>query len=379
MTSPSTPLLSTALVDLHREAGATLVDFHGWEMPLRYRTIPEEHRQVREAAGLFDLGHMGRLVFIGPDAEAWLERILSVEVGRLRAGRAKYGLILNERGTPIDDAIVYRREGDWLLVVNASNRARVVAWIEAHRTGTDARLEDHTREDAMIAVQGPESPALIARVLAEPLKAWSELRYYEITTAAFAGPSGPIGAGVARTGYTGEDGFEVFLPAEAAPAFWQAVLAEGGERVSPVGLGARDTLRLEAGMPLYGNEIDESTDPFEAGLDFAVHLDKPVDFIGRDALRRVRERGPGRHLRGFRLDGRRIPRQGMSIILDGAEVGTITSGAPSPTLGFPIAMGYLATEAENEGADRLELDLRGRREPIRLHPLPFYSRTRKKK
>src|SRR5690606_8659050 len=189
---------------------------------------------------------------------------------------------------------------------------------------------------------------------------------------------GPVPVDVARTGYTGEDGFEVFVPSDEAEGFWNAVLAAGGDRAAPIGLGARDTLRLEAGMPLYGNEIDETTDPLEAGLTFALHLDKPVEFLGKKALLERQARGVARRLRGFRLESRRIPRQGMSILLDGRAVGTVTSGAPSPTLGYPIAMGYLDVDAEEQGADRLELDVRGRGERIQLHALPFYSRKRKK-
>ena len=379
MSSPTSPLRTTPLHSVHRSLGATLVDFHGWEMPLRYGTIPEEHLRVRETAGVFDLCHMGRLLFTGAQAENWLQRVLSVDVSRLGTGRAKYALLLNEDGRPIDDAIVYRRESEWLLVVNASNRERVIAWCEAHRPAGEASLEDHTIDTAMIAVQGPTSAALCASVISEPEKPWNEIRYYEITRATYQPKGrGPVPVDVARTGYTGEDGFEVFVPSDEAEGFWNAVLAAGGDRAAPIGLGARDTLRLEAGMPLYGNEIDETTDPLEAGLTFALHLDKPVEFLGKKALLERQARGVARRLRGFRLESRRIPRQGMSILLDGRAVGTVTSGAPSPTLGYPIAMGYLDVDAEEQGADRLELDVRGRGERIQLHALPFYSRKRKK-
>src|SRR5690606_12187322 len=271
------------------------------EMPLRYGTIPEEHLRVRETAGVFDLCHMGRLLFTGAQAENWLQRVLSVDVSRLGTGRAKYALLLNEDGRPIDDAIVYRRESEWLLVVNASNRERVIAWCEAHRPAGEASLEDHTFDTAMIAVQGPTSAALCASVISEPEKPWNEIRYYEITRATYQPKGrGPVPVDVARTGYTGEDGFEVFVPSDEAEGFWNAVLAAGGDRAAPIGLGARDTLRLEAGMPLYGNEIDETTDPLEAGLTFALHLDKPVEFLGKKALLERQARGVARRLRGFR-------------------------------------------------------------------------------
>ncbi|MBN1442673.1 MAG: glycine cleavage system aminomethyltransferase GcvT [Planctomycetes bacterium] len=374
MSDPSSqPAARTALHRLHRQAGATLIDFHGWEMPLRYGAIPEEHRRVRESAGLFDLCHMGRLELIGDGAETWLQHVLSGDVGAMESGRARYTLILNDRGTVIDDAIVYRLPESWLLVVNASNRLRVIDWLGLHRpAGVSAQLIDRTPEWAMIALQGPRSAEIIPSLVEHPDRPWNTLGYYQILSASFEGQK----ALVARTGYTGENGFEVYLAADQAERFWLRALEAGGDAVSPVGLGARDTLRLEAGMPLYGNEIDESTNPFEAGLDFAVKLEKKADFVGKRRLVEIRASGVHRSLRGFRVEGRRVARQGMKIHRGDAEVGVITSGAPSPTLGYPIAMGYLDRSAQAGGG--LEVDVRGRREKLAIVDLPFYSRTRKR-
>jgi aminomethyltransferase len=371
--------------------GATIIDFHGWEMPLRYGSIPDEHLKVRLSAGLFDLCHMGRLEVVGPDADAWVGRVITNDYDALKPGDARYTLICNERGTVIEDAIVYRLERGPFLVVNASNRARVVSWMEAARASLDARLIDRTHDLAMVALQGPQAVRILPGVIESLHADWETMKYYSIAAASADGKD----ALVARTGYTGEDGFEVYIDAAVAPSLWNRILEAGGNRVAPIGLGARDTLRLEAGMPLYGNEIDESVDPFEAGLGFAVKLEKRVPFIGQDALRQRKEKGPARTLRGFRVLGRRVARQGMTVHVDpsrlpagaasgggatgaGMEVGRITSGAPSPTLGCPVAMGYLDTGLGEESLAALAVDVRGNREPIRVEPLPFYSRTRKK-
>lgn len=380
--APKADLRRTALHGVHRRSGATLVDFHGWEMPVRYGSTPEEHRLVRESAGIFDLGHMGRLELRGEGAEAWLERVLTTEVRTMSPGRARYALILNDLATPIDDTILYRLEdGGWLLVVNAANRERVLEWLREHRPEetSSARLDDRTEAMAMVAIQGPASASIVAELIEEPARSWDALRYYQITSGRFREKGSDAPALVARTGYTGEDGFEVYLPAESAENLWRRALEIGGDRLGPAGLGARDTLRLEAGMALYGHEIDETTHPFEAGLSFAVKLEKPADFIGKERLREIARQGNRRNLRGFRVESRRVARQGMKIVAGGREAGIITSGAPSPTLGHPIAMGYLETWAEEEAREDLEVDLRGRREKLTLVPLPFFSRTRKAK
>jgi aminomethyltransferase len=358
---------------VHAESGAVIVDFHGWAMPLRYGSIPEEHLQVRASAGIFDLCHMGRLEFRGPAAELWVEGLITNELGAMAAGDARYTLIPNEKGGIIDDAIVYRLDDSVLLVVNASNRLGVKEWFEGRRPSGDAEMVDRTFDWAMIAVQGPAAVEIAAPLLGDFQRPIGELRYYQVCRARYSGQP----ALVARTGYTGEDGVEVFVPAELAERFWREVLAAGGERIRPIGLGARDTLRLEAGMPLYGNELDEGTHPFEARLGFAVKLDKPTPFAGQKALRRLKAESLVRRLQGFRVDGKRVARQGMRIYFGDRQVGSITSGAPSPTLGYPIAMGYLAESAAPAAGD-LRVDLRGRREALHIETLPFYSRTRKK-
>ena len=362
----------TPLFELHRELGATLIDFHGWEMPVRYGSIPTEHAAVRTSAGLFDLCHMGRLEIAGPDAVAWLDRVLTASVAQVPAGGAKYALICNEGGTIIDDAIFYRTGGSILLVVNASNREAVLEWLIAHKGTCDATLVDHTFDEAMIAIQGQEAVACLERVVTLENAQWSGLRYYSIAAATAYGR--PVW--VARTGYTGENGFEIYLRAEDASRLWSDLLESSGGALSPIGLGARDTLRLEAGMPLYGNDIDTTTDPFEAGLGFAVHLDKG-DFVGREALAERRE-AVSRRLVGLRMAGRRPARGGMSILAGDAVVGGVTSGSPSPTLGVPIALGYVATSALDGGAD-LTIDVRGRHEPATVESLPFFSRVRRKR
>ena len=374
----------TPLNAVHRELGAVLVDFHGWEMPVRYDSIPKEHEQVRQHAGLFDLCHMGRLELRGPGATAWLQRVLTGDVATLKPSRARYSLILNDEGRIIDDVIVYRLPESLLLVVNASNRATVVDWLTRHRNDLDAELVDRTGEWAMIALQGSESASLLPEVMGELERPWDSIKYYSIAAGKFRGRT----AWVARTGYTGEDGFEVYLDAADAADLWREILERGGKRVRSIGLGARDTLRLEAGMPLYGNDIDTTTDPYEAGLGFAVKTEKQPPFIGRDALLTRSQCGLKRRLCGFRMQSRRVARHGMEIFHKDRRVGVITSGAPSPTLGFPIAMGYLASEIggddssgeapPSQPANDLFVDIRGRREALQLHSLPFYSRLRKK-
>lgn len=377
-----------------------MVDFHGWRMPLRYGAIPEEHQKVRNCAGLFDLCHMGRLEVVGPDAAAWVGKVITNDLDAMRVGSARYTLIANERGGIIDDALVYRLPQSIFLVVNASNRPRVVAWMEEARGSLDARLHDRTMDWAMVAIQGPQAVRILPEAVERFDASWDSMKYYSIAAAHIFGKV----ARIARTGYTGEDGFEVYLEAADAPALWNRLLEIGGNRVAPIGLGARDTLRLEAAMPLYGNELDEETDPFEAGLDFAVKIEKAVPFIGRESLAAKKEKGPSRRLTGFRLLGKRVARQGMAIHVATARgttepgesgkpgepadpggpgnpeepVGRITSGAPSPTLGCPIALGYLGTAVGEKERASLVVDVRGNREPARIVALPFFSRTRKK-
>ncbi len=370
----STPPLRTPLYDAHVRAGATMVDFHGWEMPIRYSQIPVEHQKVRLSAGLFDLCHMGRLEVTGRDAVRWVNGLITNDLEAMKPGDARYSFMVNEKGTILDDLIVYRMEDTVLVVANASNREKIVAWMNAHKPAdADATLVDRTREWAMVSVQGPQAVRILTPLVRlTDLGAWDLLDYYKITRAETLGK--PVL--LARTGYTGEDGFEIYHPAELGPDLWDTILEAGGARIAPIGLGARDTLRLEAGMPLYGNELDETVIPYEAGLGFAVKLKKAAPFIGRDALAEAQAKGVSRRIVGFRVDSRKVARQGMPIYRGEEKVGTITSGIPSPTLGFPIAMGFLDSKVTEP--DGLVVDIRGARARIIPEPLPFFSRTRRR-
>ncbi len=364
-------MLRTALVEEHRARGARLIDFAGWEMPLQYRGILDEHRAVRERAGLFDLSHMGEVWVSGPGAGNGLARALITDPPRLSPGRAHYSMICTPDGGIIDDLIVYRLAEDrFLIVPNAANREAVVKAFDERLSAPDALVDDASLRTSLLAVQGPQALELLTPLTDVDL---AQLRYYAIAE----GHVGGQPALVARTGYTGEDGFELFLDWTAALPAWQALLEAGeGVGLQPCGLGARDTLRLEAGMPLYGNELDLDANPFEPGLGRLVKFDKPDDFIGRAALQQVADEGPRRKLVGLVLRGRAIARHGAAVHLPGGEeqIGVVTSGAPSPTLGMPIAMAYLPPR-NAEPATMVEVAVRAARIEAEVVPLPFYKRT----
>ncbi len=358
--------LRTPLYDWHRSHAGRLVEFGGWMMPVQYTTIVEEHWAVRRGAGLFDISHMGRLSFDGPDALAWLEHVTTNHVARLAADQVQYSLMTNGGGGLIDDVLVYRSGGAYLLVCNASNRAHVLAQLERHREARVARLSDQTQETAMIAVQGPAALATLGPLFDAPL---DSLAYYHLAAGRLLGD---VDAVVSRTGYTGEDGFEVILAADSAPRVWEAALESGrAHNVVACGLGARDTLRFEAGMPLYGHELNEAVDPFAAGLGWAVKLDKG-DFVGSDALRGFKAH-PGQVRVGLRLEGKRIARQGAEVFHDGKPAGLVTSGTFAPTLQQSLAMAMVDPPSAPVGT-ALEIDVRGHREPARVVKLPFYRR-----
>jgi len=362
----------TALVELHRAAGARLVDFAGWEMPLQYGGILDEHRAVRARAGLFDLSHMGEIWVTGPDAAAGLAAALVSDPLRLATGRAHYSMICAADGGIIDDLIVYRlAEERFLVVPNAANREAVADVLRERLAGLDALLDDASLRTSLVAVQGPRAADLLAPLTDVDL---GGLRYYAIAE----GHAADQPALVARTGYTGEDGFEIFVEWAAALPVWQALTDAGvAHGLVPCGLGARDTLRLEAGMPLYGNELDRGTNPFEAGLGRVVKLDKPTDFVGRAALAEVAAAGPRRQLVGLTLTGRAVARHGHPVHRPQAdkEIGIVTSGAPSPTLGVPIAMAYLEP-ADAEVGTMVEVSIRATRAEAEVVALPFYKRDR---
>lgn len=358
----------TALNEVHRRLGARMIEFGGWDMPVHYESIVSEHRAVRSGVGLFDLQHMGRLRFTGPDRAAALDRLLSNDVAGTPLGRARYALVTADDGGVIDDCIYYALPEAIVLIVNASNREAVLEWFAPRLTG-DVTLEDATERWAMIAVQGPKAQATLAPLCDFPIE---KLKYYRCQGGMVLGEP----CLVARTGYTGEVGYELVFDARDAERMWTALLHHGqAHGIRPIGLGARDSLRLEAGMPLYGHELDRATNPLEADLDFGVALDG-AEFPGREALRRVRAEGPRRKLVGFRVEGPRIPRQGAAVLKDGAPQGAITSGTKSPMLDVAICLAYVprALAAETSG---WEVEISGKRYPLTPTPLPFFSKTRK--
>ncbi len=361
----------TALHGRHVDAGARLIDFGGWEMPVQYAGILEEHRAVRERAGLFDLSHMGELWIEGPGAGLGLAAALVSDPGRLAVGRAQYSMIVAEDGGIIDDLIVYRAgELRFLVVPNAGNREVVSAAVSERLARFDAAVDDASLATSLVAIQGPASGSILAPLTDVDLAA---LGYYAIAQGTTAG----VPCWVARTGYTGEDGFELFVAWDDALPVWDALRAAGSPAgLVPVGLGARDTLRLEAGMPLYGNELDRSTNPYEAGLGRVVRLDKAGDFVGRAALEAVAAHGVERQLVGLEVRGRGIIRHGYPLFRPGERrpCGVVTSGTMSPTLGVPIAMAYVPTR-EAEPGTILECGVRDARVAVGVRRLPFYQRT----
>ena len=363
-------LTRTALHAAHAELGARFTEFGGWEMPVRYGSIIEEHNAVRDRAGLFDLSHMGELFVRGPDAAAGLAGALVSDPRRLVIGRAHYSMICQDDGGVIDDLIVYRLDAEAFLVVpNASNRITVAAELEHRLEGLEATLEDATMATSLVAVQGPRARSILATLTESDL---DSLRYYAITRADVAGTP----ALVARTGYTGEDGFELFVDWDSGPHIWRALLDAGASDGSqPCGLGARDTLRLEAGMPLYGNELDLRTTPFEAGLGRSVKFDRDDRFVGRAALEARAAAPLAKQLVGLVVRGSGIIRHGYPVHRAGSDegVGVVTSGSHSPTLGEAIGMAYVPPSDASAGT-MLDVAVRGSAIPVEVVPLPFYRR-----
>jgi aminomethyltransferase len=362
-------LHQTPLHDRHVALGAKMVEFGGWLMPLQYNGILEEHRAVRERAGLFDLSHMGELFVEGPDSGTALAGALVSNPPSLAEGRAQYSMITAPDGGIVDDLIVYRLGPERFLVVANAGNAHIVSDALAERlAGFKAVLDDRSLATALVAVQGPRSVDILRPLTDVNLDA---LRYYAIAEGTVAG----IPALVARTGYTGEDGFEVFVDTASAGKLWDAMLKSGSDHgAGPIGLGARDTLRLEAGMPLYGNELDLQTNPFEANLGRVVKLDKPGDFVGRAALEKVARDGVARRLVGLMVRGRGIARHGYPVLAGERRTGVVTSGTVSPTVGQAIAMAYVATADATPGT-MLDVEIRGQRVPAEVVALPFYRRA----
>ncbi len=356
-------LRRTPLYEEHMALGARLVDFAGWEMPVQYAGIKAEHQAVRNHAGLFDVSHMGEAVFRGPDAEAAIQRLVTRDVSRLAEGQAGYAAVCYEDGGTVDDVLVYRRPEDFLIVVNASNREKDLEHFRANTKDLEVEVSDESDDWALLALQGPEVAGMLQSFTDMDL---SPIKYYRFVEGEVDGAA----ATFSRTGYTGEDGFEIFLRPDCAPRVWRRLVEAGA---TPVGLGARDTLRLEAGMCLYGNELDEETTPLEAGISFAVHLTKEPEFIGRGALLREDLEGLRKKLVGFELEGRGIARHGHTVT-EGAEiVGQVTSGTHSPTLNRAIGLALV----EPGVRDRFSVVIRDRPVPARTVPLPFYKREKK--
>ncbi|MFH1746409.1 MAG: glycine cleavage system aminomethyltransferase GcvT [Planctomycetota bacterium] len=361
----------TALSDFHRQQGARLVDFVGWELPVVYRGIIEEHVYTREHCSLFDVSHMGRVEFSGPGAEDLLQRLSTRNVAKLQVGQCGYSHICRDDGGMLDDVIISRRADRFLMVCNASNREKLLGWFDKQRGGFDVEIVDRTLETAMVALQGPEAMEIANKLIPLPL---GDLKRYHFMTGLIMG----IECFVARSGYTGEDGVEIIVPFNVAAMAVEMLLSramEMGKEIKPAGLGARDTLRLEAAMPLYGHELSEDWDSITAGQSWCVDLSK--DFIGQPVLRKIAEEGPQRQIAGFEVEGKRIARKDYPIMKDGKQVGFVTSGSQTPTVGKNIALGMLGA-AYCEPGTAVAIDIRGKQAPAVVVPLPFYKRQKKK-
>lgn len=364
-------LQRTPLHPLHVAAGAKMVAYAGFEMPVTYPTgVAAEHRAVREGAGIFDVSHMGEFEVTGPDRNAFVQRITCNDVGQLTAGQAQYSALLTEQGTFVDDCLVYRFADKVMLVVNAANIAKDWAHVVAQKGGVNVRLRDISAEVGLLAVQGPKAEAALAPLARMPLDA---IPYYGFAEGEVAG----VQCFVSRTGYTGEDGFELYCRAAHTETLWSALVDRGG--VTPCGLAARDTLRLEAGLPLYGNDIDDSVTPYEAGLGFIVKLEKGASFTGQRALKRQKLEGITRRLVGFKvLAEKAVARHGYAVSLGGHQVDVVRSGTVTPTVNAAIGTTYLPTAAKAPGT-RFEIDIRGRAVPAEVVAMPFVPHRTKRR
>ncbi|MFL0648357.1 glycine cleavage system aminomethyltransferase GcvT [Cylindrospermopsis raciborskii UAM/DH-BiRr] len=358
-----TPLYQTGV-----EMKARFTNFGGWEMPLQYTSIIEEHQAVRNGAGMFDISHMGKFNLQGKNLMVQLEKLVPSDLSRLQPGQSQYTVLLNPQGGIIDDIIIYRQSGKntdnekVVIIVNASTTDKDRNWLSQNLDLNQIQFEDLPRDKILIALQGPKATAILQSFVADdltPIKAFGHLE-----TEILGG-----GAFLARTGYTGEDGFEIMVDSQTGLEFWQRLHGAG---VTPCGLGCRDTLRLEAAMSLYGQDIDDNTTPLEAGLAWLVHLDRKGDFIGRDILERQKIQGVERKLVGLQTQGRNIPRHGYSLLSSGKIIGQVTSGTLSPTLNYPIALAYVTAELANI-KQQIEVDIRGKTYPAQVVKRPFYK------
>jgi aminomethyltransferase len=360
-------LKQTAFYDIHRQLNGKIVEFAGFEMPVQYTGIVEEHRRVREHVGVFDVSHMGEVEIHGDDALAFVQNLTVNDASKLAPGRVQYSAMCYDDGGIVDDLLVYNLGDGFMLVINAANTAKDLDWMRRHVKGR-MTLTDRSDATSLLAVQGPQSLAALRKITDVDL---SGLPYYHFTRGAVAG----VKMIISRTGYTGELGFELYFPSDIATGdkVWNALFEAGKEfGIGPVGLGARDTLRLEMGMCLYGHDIDQSTHPLEAGLGWITKLDKP-DFIGRTAIVNAKAAGLSRKLAGFTVDDRAFPRQGYPIQVGGVQVGAVTSGTFSPTLDRGIGLGYVPIDRSKPGSS-LDIMIRGRAVPATVVPLPFLKK-----
>lgn len=363
MTETTQPIEKTPFYDFHVAAGAKMVEFAGFMMPVQYRGITAEHLAVRNNVGLFDLSHMGEFEVSGDGALEFLQGVTTNNVAKLEVGRIQYSCLTNTEGGIVDDLLVYRMRESYLLVVNAANRQKDLLWLQSHLTA-GAQLKDRSTQFGLLAIQGPKAQTVMARLTEVDL---DSMAYYSCTIAEVGG----INLLFSRTGYTGEDGFEIYVPPDKASSLWQAVTQAGSpEGMELVGLGARDSLRLEMRMALYGNDMDEATTPVEAGISWAVDLD--TEFIGRDAIARQKEQKPTRRLVCLELEGRAFPRRGHPIFDGDKAIGTVTSGTFSPSLKKPIALGYVLRAKAKVGST-VEVEIRNNRFPATVVKPPFYK------
>ena len=357
-------LKRTSLYETHRALGAKMVEFSGWEMPVQYKGILDEHRAVRNAAGLFDIDHMGQVRVTGNDALKFLNHLLTANFSDMEINTAKYAVMCYADGTCVDDTFVYRLEGEWMVVVNAGNRDKDNAWVKAQSVEFDVQIKDVSEEFYMLAFQGPKAEEVLQKLESFNL---ADLKYHQAREFHIHGERGIL----ARTGYTGEDGFELFIPFAHGKHVWDALLDAGkDDGVLPIGLGARDSLRFEAKFALYGHEIDSNTTPLEAALGWACDLNK--NFIGRDVLLKQKLEGTKKKLVGFEMLERGIARGGYEISSNGTVVGVVTSGMPAPTLEKNIGLGYVPPELAKLGTE-FDIILRGKPTKARVVKTPFYA------
>jgi aminomethyltransferase len=370
MSESTENLKRTTLYETHKAAGARLVPFAGWEMPVQYEGVIPEHKAVRTAAGLFDVSHMGEFLVEGPGALAYLNGLLTNDIAKVADGQAQYNVMLYANGTIVDDLIVYRRSAEsWLVIVNAGNIFKDYAWMKSHLPESGVTLVDESDKWALLALQGPKAAEILQPLTAVDLSKIGTYRFAE-------GEVASIRAVIARTGYTGEDGFELAVGAKTAPALWAKLMDAGAPKgLKPVGLGARDTLRLEMKYALYGNDIDDTTNPLEAGLGWVVKLGKGVDFIGKASLDKIKADGVKRKLVGFEMTERGIARHGYTLVDPNskAEIGICTSGTQSPSLDRPIGVGYVTAALAAPGTE-IAVDIRGEARKAKVVETPFYKR-----